>query len=452
MTTPAIQNFGANQIWQPRAFLAPASEAELLAILSTHRGHHFRAIGRLHSWSRAIVEHDIVLDLRHLNSITLHTETGRPWVEVGAGCQVKRVLAYLNRRGYTLPSVGLIDEQTVAGATATGTHGSGRQSLAHFIEAARVASYDPRTGEPTVRWISEGQELEAARCSLGCLGIITALRLPIRQQYHVEECFCGYERLEDVLAQEEKYPLQQFYFRPWCWDFLAQHRRETEQPISWSAPLYRLYWAVGIDVGLHLIFRFLVRALPSSWTPLFFRHLLPKLVVRRWCVVDQSHRQLTMQHELFRHIEMEIFVRRSVLAPALACVREILQRFHDTGRYTQHYVICIRKVLPDATLISMSSGGDEPVYALSFISYVKPDERAGWFAMTAELATTLAKRFDGRPHWGKYNPLPPEELVRLYPRMREFAAIANAADPAGVFRNEWLGPILTLAGGRPTPT
>jgi FAD/FMN-containing dehydrogenase len=449
MATPTIQNFGANQVWRPHAFLAPTSETELLALLRRQRGHRFRAIGRLHSWSRAPVGNDVLLDLRHLNSIAIHTDSDGPWVEVGAGCQVKRLLDYLNRRGYTLPSVGLIDEQTVAGATATGTHGSGRQSLAHFIQAVRLACYDPQTHEPILRTISAGKELEAARCSLGCLGIITSLRLPIRKQYHVEEHLCSYAHLEEVLAQEEKFPIQQFYLLPWRWDFLAQRRREVGQPVSRFVALYRLYWAIGIDVGLHLTLTFLARNLPSSCTRFFFRRLLLAFVPRR-PFIDQSQRQLTMQHELFRHIEMEIFVKRSVLASALACVREVLQRFSDTGSYTHHYVICIRKVLPDATLISMSNGWEEPAYAVSFISYVKPDQRAGFFALAHELATTLAERFDGRPHWGKYCPLPVNELRRLYPGWRDFAAIVKTADPGSAFSNEWFDAVFGFAESNST--
>jgi hypothetical protein len=305
-----------------------------------------------------------------------------------------------------------------------------------------VACYDPKTGEPVIRTIGEGQELEAARCSMGCLGIITSLRLPIRKQYQVEEHFCGYARLEDVLAQEETYPIQQFFFLPWRWDFLAQHRREVDRPVSPFIGVYRIYWSVGMDFGLHVMVKLASTA--PSWLVRFFFRILSVLARPNWHFTDLSHRQLTMQHELFRHLEMELFVRRSLLKDSLACVQEIVERFSAAGIYTHHYPICIRKVLPDATLISMSSGWGEPVYAVSFITYVKPDRRKGFFAMAQELATTLATRFDARPHWGKYCPLPPEELVRLYPRLRDFAAIANAADPAKVFRNEWMQSIFDV--------
>jgi FAD/FMN-containing dehydrogenase len=348
--------------------------------------------------------------------------------------------------------VGLIDEQTVAGATATGTHGSGKHSLAHYIQAVRVACFDPRTHGPVIRTIDDGPELMAARCSLGCLGIITSLRLPIRKQYHVEEHFQAYDSVEAVLAAEESYPIQQCYLLPWRWDYLVQHRREVEQPVTRSASLYRLYWSLGMDVGLHLLVRLLARRLSPGYTKFFYRNAVTRLVPIGWHVVDHSHRQLTMQHELFRHIETELFVKRSCLKDATVCVRDILQRFSVAGRYTHHYPICIRKVLPDATLISMSAGCDEPVYALSFISYAEPHRREGFLAAAHELTTTLAKRFDARPHWGKHCPMRPEEFRRLYPGLRDFTAIAEAADPSHVFCNEWLKSIMSPNPAAPTTT
>ena len=89
-----------------------------------------------------------------------------------------------------------------------------------------------------------------------------------------------------------------------------------------------------------------------------------------------------MKHDLFRHIEIEIFVPRSRLEEALGFVRSMLEHFSGDraaidaptrqrlaaaavfddlepcrGTYTHHYPICVRRVLPDDTLVSMASMG-----------------------------------------------------------------------------------------------
>jgi L-gulono-1,4-lactone dehydrogenase len=459
----SITNFGGNTRFHPAAHFAPQSEAEVLDILRAHRGRRIRAIGRLHSWSDIVVCEDVLLDLRQLDSVVIHANVESPFVEVGAGCQIKRVIRELNRHGLTLLSIGLIDEQSVAGAAATGTHGSGRPSLSHYVQSVRVAHFDAQTGEPTIREISAGVELQAVRCSLGSLGIITSMRLPIRRQYQVEEHFRRYERLEQVLEQEAVYDLQQFFLVPWRWDFLAQHRREVSGRRSRLAWLYRIYWAVGMDVGMHILMCLMARWLPGAWTRFLFRQVIPRSVPQGWKVVDRSDRQLTMQHELFRHIEIEIFVTRSRLRDAIDHVVWLLQHAAGfdvappdsvreweglaaiKGRYVHQYPVCIRQVQPDDTLISMSSGSDEPYYALSFISYVRPNRRDGFFQFAKVLASSMAKLFDARPHWGKYCPLSPAELARLYPNLAEFAAIQKQMDPTGAFGNEWVRGILAAA-------
>ncbi|MEE3208017.1 MAG: hypothetical protein VX239_03690, partial [Candidatus Thermoplasmatota archaeon] len=65
------KNFGRNQIFQPSAAYTPADEREVLQILDRHRGQRIRAIGRLHSWSEAVLDDGVLLDLRRLNDIRL---------------------------------------------------------------------------------------------------------------------------------------------------------------------------------------------------------------------------------------------------------------------------------------------------------------------------------------------------------------------------------------------
>ncbi len=467
-SNPSLTNFGANIRFQPGLIATPRSEADVLEILKANRGKRFRAIGRMHSWSEAVVGEEVVIDTSHLQRVTVHEAGDASWVEVEAGCQIKHLLAELIRQGnFTLPAIGLITEQTIAGAAATGTHGSGRHSLSHYVQAVRIACLDPTTGEPTIRVIDRGDELRAARCALGCLGIITSVRLPIRKQYQIEEVFYRYNSLDEVLQQEDEYPLLQFYLVPWRWDYFAQQRRETHRSRSWLAWLYRLYWGVGMDVAFH-------RVLHIRCTKWFYRWIMPNLIPQGWRIVDRSDRQLTMEHELFRHIEIEVFVTRSQLKRAVeyaiwlvryfggerAPIREDFRdRLHSAGQwaeleqlggtYLHHYPICFRKILPDDTLISMASGTDEPYYALSFISYADPARRGSFFRFSEILAGTMATLFDARPHWGKVCPLPPEELRRLYPHLDQFAAICEQSGSARIFSNNWLKDVFSACHSVP---
>ena len=469
MTPETVTNFGRNLAFSPRKICAPRSTAELLSIMDECSCERIRAIGRLHSWSEAPIATDVLIDLRHMNSVTVEQRGEGMWVTAGAGCQIKRLLAELERlANVTLPSVGLITEQTIAGAISTGTHGSGKHSLAHYAAEVRLATYDPETGKAIVRVISEGDELRAARCSLGALGVIVSVGLWARPQYNVEEHFQRYSSADQVLAAEGDYPLQQFFLIPWSWEFFAQHRREVTDRRSRLATLYRWYFFVVFDIAFHLIVRLMSRVLRGRWPVRFFyRWIAPLTVIRKWKVVDKSQDMLVMEHELFRHIEIEVFVTRSRLTDALKFVEEFLKHCDGDfsaispamrkaiasfgllneldalcGGYTHRYQICVRRVLPDDTLISMSSGKPESSYALSFISYERPSRRRGFLAFAQLLARSMGALFEARPHWGKVCPLTARETDRLYPDLRLFRTVCHSIDPTGRFRNDWLDTVV----------
>lgn len=322
---PHVGNFGGNVSVCPKAIYAPRSEEELLEILLRHRGEPIRAIGSRHSWSPLLQTDGVLVDLSHLNAVQIAPGENPQSATVGSGCKIQRLITELLRSGFTTRSLGLIMQQTIAGASATGTHGSGRHSLSHYITAVRIAHYDSATNQPRVVEVAEGDDLRAARCSLGCLGIVISVRIAIRERFQVEEQFRRYNTVAEVVAAEAEYDLQQFFLVPWNWNLYAQHRREVTSPRSWHAPLYRLYWALGMDVAFHLIVLMMARVLPAKAPKIFYRSIMPWLVPRGWKVVDRSDRQLTMHHELFRHIEIEMFVPTQHLEAAIRVTQELLE-------------------------------------------------------------------------------------------------------------------------------
>lgn len=469
--TKKISNFGRNVEYTPAEVYQPESPDDVLDILNKHRGEEIRAVGKLHSWSQAIKTTGVLIDMRLLKSIDIERDERTTLVDVEAGCQIKRLVRELAKEDLTLPSLGLIDEQTVAGATATGTHGSGKNSLSHYIESVSIAHYGPRTGRARITTIRSGQDLKAARCSLGLMGIVVSLKLRCRPRYRLEELTRMHDSLTSVLALENEYPQQQFYLFPWTWKYLGHHRVETEAQRSWLAPLYQAYWFGMIDVGLHLIMIFLARVLRSGWAQRFFyRWIVNLTVIRNIRVVDDSSSILTMQHELFRHIEIEIFVQRAQLESTINYLKDVISRFGGVnrrplpstrtsleqlgrweeftqyrGKYTHHYPICVRRIRSDATLISMCSPGDpvnEDWYAISLISFQRPKDRKGFFDFANFVAETCSRLFQARCHWGKYHSLDRETIESLYPKLDQFRESVKRHDPDGVFCNDWLRELI----------
>jgi len=464
MPTSPIINFGGNIRFQPRISYAPSTEREVLQILDRHSTGKIRVGSALHSWNGGIVGDDAFVDLRHFNDVAIHREdSGEVWVTAGGGCRIEQLLKKLHARTRaTLPSLGLITEQTIAGAISTATHGSGKHSLSHYVEELRIAAYDGETGIARIYTINNEPDLRAARCAVGCMGIVLAVRIRCVPSYFLTEIMVPCPSLDDALASEAEYPLQQFYFIPHLWSYFAQRRCvSTTKKRSWKAGVYRTWWFFGIDIGLHLIIKSLAsRPRYASWLHFFYRRILSLLIVKNIAVVDTSERLLVMEHELFKHLEMELFIPASLLREATKFIRVVLELFAGTksepgevlasqlksigfyddllarrGTFSHHYPIAFRKVLPDDTLISMSSGGSEAYYAISLITYAEP--RDSFFELATFLARSTNRLFQARPHWGKWFPLCADEVKKVYPGLEQFRQICLRFDPLGVFRNEF---------------
>ncbi|MDE2803619.1 MAG: FAD-binding protein [Gemmatimonadota bacterium] len=461
-----LTNFGRNIRFEPRRRYAPRTDDEILQILNDHRGGTIRVVGAGHSWNPGIESQDVLIDLKHIRH--MHVNTDRTCVTAGAGVRIGALLKHLSRRRLTLPSLGLIDRQTIAGAVATGTHGSGRHSMSHYVERMRIACYGA-DGTATVRTVDSGATLRAARCPVGALGVVLEVTLPCVPQYYVRERCRWRPGLDAVLEREAEAPLQQFYIMPHAWTYLAHERRvAATNRRAGGAALYRVYWLTLIDVLLHVCVKFCASLMRSRrLVHVLYRRLLPAFIFPRWRVTDRSDRQLLMRHDLFRHLEMEVFVPREHLAAAVDFVGEVLRAADDEdhelspavrsevdslgagaalkglrGSFVHHYPICVRRVRPDDTLISMAScHGMEGQgwYAISLITLTEPRER--FLRVAAFLAGAMASLFGARLHWGKWFPLDAGleggQVVRCYPGLAAFREICDEFDPRGVFRNEF---------------
>ena len=472
-----VSNFGRNICFLPGGRYQPRSEEEVLRILDEHRNGTVRVIGAGHSWNGGIETPDALVDLSILHHVRV--SGGRNRVTTGAGCRIGALLTHLARCGLTLPSIGLIARQTVAGAVATGTHGSGRHSMSHYVESMRIACYGA-DGRAVLRTVASGSGLRAARCSVGALGVVVEVTLKCVPQYYVRERCVWHRGLEDAIGAESAAPLQQFYLIPHAWTVLAHERSvAAENRRAGAAAVYRAYWLIVIDVLLHLSIKLAVSVLKSRRSVhVLFRRVLPACMLPRWRVTDRSDRQLLMRHDLFRHMEMELFVPCARLRTALDFVAEVLRaaddRAHEVsprvrarierlgaldafermrGTYVHHYPICVRRVQPDDTLISMASchGMEEQDwYAISFITYSEP--RAPFERVARFLAEAMAAHFDARPHWGKWFPLDAAQVERSYRGLAAFRAACEDFDPRGVFRNAFVrGALFPAEREDPTP-
>lgn len=474
-----VTNFGRNVRFTPRRVYAPRDEAALLRVLDGHSSGKIRVAGSLHSWSDVVETDDVLVDMRYFGDVRVEANGREVWARVGGGCRIKHLLDRLRgSTGATLPTVGAITEQTIAGAISTATHGSGKHSLSHYVQEVRLAAYDAADHRARIYQWTEGPELRAARCALGFMGTIVEVRLRCVPDYLVSETLVACGTIEEVLDAEDRFPLQQFVLVPYLWSYVVFRRRMTRlRPSAGgrvSAWIYRIYKRTVIDFAFHLVAKLLASPFAGSGvTRWFYRKAFTGLLPSGRTFTDRSRSALTLKHDLFRHLEMEVFVPARHLVESTELVQAVISTFSGiseplpppvsaalerigmlatllshAGSYTHHYPVFFRRVLPDDTLISMTSGSDEPYYTMSFFTYQRQRERGPFFVFAGFLARCLTRLYAARLHWGKYLPLTCADIEELYPRLEEFRRRCRGVDPEGVFRNSYAERVLGFGDRR----
>ena len=471
-----MKNFGGNIIFNPVSIYAPQTENEVLDILNKHNNNKIRVIGSLHAWSEVAVSDDVLIDLKYINGISIEKDrNGNSWAIAGGGCVLEKLTGYLNKAGLTMPALGAIQRQTVAGAISTGTHGSGNQSISHHMNEIRIAAYDPVSGAAKIYEFKEGEDLRAARCSVGCMGVILSVKFKCPKDYWIEEKTSIFKNISDVLNGGKEYPLQQFGLIPFRWEYFAYQRRVTNNiPKGLDAvkmSFLKLVDYFATEILTHFIIKNLANfsngGVNGEWIKWFYKDFIVSFINQR-TVAYKSIRTLTLHtshHNAFQHLEIEIFIPKIHVVKAAEVIRwvttvfsgerhipeEIISEVKRTGMfnklmeykgsYTQHYPLFFRRVFADDTLISMASG-NQTYYAVGFFTYLHPDARERFYNFAAFMAELLEKLFDARLHWGKYFPLANKNIEHLYPKLSVFRQICDKVDPKGVFQNEFTKKVL----------
>jgi alditol oxidase len=186
-------NWAGNVVFSSRAVHRPASVAQLQELVAS--SDRVRALGTGHSFSRIADtdgEHVSLAGLPPVVEIDAATATAR----VAAGLRYGEITGRLHEAGFALPNLGSLPHIAVAGACATGTHGSGHANgaLATAVSAVELVGAD---GE--LRTVRRGDaEFPGSVVALGALGIVTALTLDLRPTFGIRQWIYEGLALEDA--------------------------------------------------------------------------------------------------------------------------------------------------------------------------------------------------------------------------------------------------------------
>ncbi|WP_437050430.1 D-arabinono-1,4-lactone oxidase [Streptomyces sp. enrichment culture] len=425
------RNWGGTVAARPAREVVPASAGELAEAVrrAAEDGLRVKAVGAGHSFT-SIAATDGVLIRPHLLTGIRDIDRAAMTVTVAAGTPLKRLNAALAREGLSLANMGDIMEQTVAGATGTGTHGTGRDSASI---AAQIRGIELVTADGSLLTCSAGENPEvfaAARVGLGALGVVTALTFAVEPLFllRAREEPMPFDRVladfDELWAGNEHF---EFYWFPHTGNTITKRNNRSAGPEQPMGRLKGWFQDEFLSNGVFQVANRVGRAVPAT-VPAIARISSKALSARAY--TDIPYKVFTSPRRV-RFVEMEYAVPREAVIDTL---RE-LKAMVDRSRLRISFPVEVRTAPADDITLSTASGRDTAYIAVHMF---KGTPYRGYFTAAEHIFTA----HEGRPHWGKLHTRDAGHLSRLYPRFGEFTALRDRLDPDRRFQNDHLRRIL----------
>ena len=193
------RNWSGSVVATPDRIAKPREMAELQRLVA--EASRVRVAGAGHSFMPLCATDGLLLDLTDLEGeIEVCADGSGVWVP--AGWPIHKLTPALWERGYSLTNQGDIDKQAIAGAIATGTHGTGRTlgSISTFPIGFRLIMPDGSLVECDAT--REPDLFQAARVGLGMLGVMVQVKINPPPAFRLRETLKRV-RLEEALEQWE---------------------------------------------------------------------------------------------------------------------------------------------------------------------------------------------------------------------------------------------------------
>jgi FAD/FMN-containing dehydrogenase len=424
-----VGNYGRTWSFRPATLHAPTSAEELAAIV---RGANtVRVMGARHSWSRGIVTDDALVTLDRMHGV-LDVDREGLRITVQAGIRLKDLIRELEARGLALANMGSVAEQSLAGAIATGTHGTG---IGHRCLADQMLAFKLIDGRGEERGLDRDHpDFDAVAVGLGAFGVVHEITLrvvPSFQMHAITEPLPFEEAVErlDELAQAHDH-LKLWWFAP-NQDAIVFRQDHTQEPRN-DSDLQRWFKDEFLAV--------------LTYRPILFLQRLWRDPLVRWTnrVLGGAYAQrferickgpvafLTPSPPVHRETEWAFDY-----ADARSLLRTYRALVLGSG-HTYNFVQEIRVTGADPYWLSPSYGRDS-----IWLSLYNIDRSQRWDDQLTRFEGWARDR-GGRPHWGKEAAFDPAYTRAQFERFDDFLALRASYDPEGRFLNAWLARVLGL--------
>lgn len=428
-------NWAGNQVAHPFVIERPANENDVAAIVRRARESQrtVKAVGTGHSFTPTALTSGHLLIMDSLRQV-IDVDRDAGTVTVGAGITIGDLNHVLHGLGLAMPNLGDIAYQTISGAIATSTHGTGARltGLAGQVRALRLV-----TGQGEIVDLSpaDGELFDAARVNIGALGIVTQYTLGVVPAFRLRAVE-GAQKLDALLADLDEHvdgnDHFEFFWLPHTKWALTKRNNRTDEPVP--TPTLASRWKHWYSKSLMENYAFgalceLGRRRPS---------LIPRLATAlpssgQSSYVNDSFR-IYASKRIVKFLEMEYSIPREHCAEALSALRSMI----DRRGHLVSFPVEVRFTAPDDIPLSTAHGRPSAYIAVHMYKGTAWPDVERYFRDVEEIMSG----FEGRPHWGKMHFRSAADLAPAYPRWAEFLAARERFDPDRVFANDYLRTVL----------
>jgi xylitol oxidase len=403
-------NWAGNHTYAAQRLVRPQTVEELQELVA--RGEHVRALGTRHSFTDIADTTGTLVSLERIPPDPI-IEPAQRIVSVGGGASYGALATALEEQGWALASMASLPHISVAGAVATGTHGSGdrNQSLAAAVQAIDIVGPDGQ-----LRSLRRGQpDFAGSVVALGGLGIVTRLELDIEPSYLMrQDVYTGLTwstlegRFDDITGSAHSVSLFTRFGDEGIGQMWVKSRSDAQVPVM-------DFGAVCANRTMHML-----DGAPTE------------TVTQQGGVTGPWHERLPHFRLAFipsrgEELQSEYLLPRPVALEAVARLRKLSPQFARILQTAE-----IRTVAADDLWLSGSYAHD--VVAIHFTWTRNMPALMGVLPSIEKALLPLG----ARPHWGKVFCASARSLAPLYPRFADFLALRDRFDPQRKFGNNFL--------------
>jgi FAD-linked oxidoreductase len=415
------KNWGGNLASEPRLITAPESEQAIADLLKSSTG-NVRPIGSGHSWTGLVPTDGTMITLDGLMGV-ISDDPVTLQAEVWAGTKLFLLGPMLEQVGQALLNMSDINYQSLGGAIATSTHGTGRElgAMSSFVKGLRLLT--PAGEIIDCDEDNNPELLRAAIVSLGTMGVITRVRLQNQASHrlHQHEWLAETDEvLEDIdrLSREN----QQFELFP-----IPNSDRTVVVVTNEAAADAEDIIEDDPYAVLQLRDAFeMTRKIPGIKDFVYNNAL-------DFAYGDGKHR-IGPSYAVLAHPRNVPFAEMEYTVPAeygIDCLRDVLATIREQAPHVG-FPLEYRYVKGDNSLLGMFSERDG--CSISVHQFMDIPDWRDYLA----IVEPVFHKYQGRPHWGKWHSCNSEQLAALYPHWNQFHRLRRELDPAGRMLNPYL--------------